>query len=145
MKDIKCYSNRELLIELKDVIKKEGIIIKSEVRASEILLKYNYVAKFENSYIKELYKKLRYAAMERNLNVPDEWYDVLCTNKDVIERINEIKNKEIQNYIFNPYIFQTYSGLNRIEYFFQDIINNEFSYNKIIDYDFKKKKKKHLN
>ena len=101
MKDIKDYTDNELLIELKDTIKKEGIIIKSEVLAGKILSKYyeNFVLTFHND-IKEKYKSLRYEALNRNLNVPLEWYKIECRKEDIINRINEVKDYIIFN-IYN--------------------------------------------
>lgn len=143
MKDIKDYTDNELLIELKNTIKKEGIIIKSEVLAGKILSKYyeNFVLTFHND-IKEKYKSLRYEALNRNLNVPLEWYKIECTKEDIINRINEVKDYIIFN-IYNNIDNneKAFMEIYKIDEFFQDIIDIEINKTKVINIDFKKKKR----
>lgn len=146
MKDIKSYTNKELLLELKNIIKKEGVIIKSEVEASRILSKYydKFVLTFHDD-IKVMYKNLRLEALKRNLDVPLEWYKIECTKDDIIDRINEVKDYIIFN-IYNNIDNneKAFMEIYKIDDFFQDIIEVEINKTKVIDVNFKKKKKKSI-
>lgn len=143
MKEIKNYTNEELLLKLKNVIQEEGIVLLSEVQASKILSSYykSFPLNTHNK-IKEQYKVLRYAAMERNLNVPLEWYNVEYTEKDVIDRINEVKNLIIYNICKNAENKEkAVLEINKTNEFFRDIIDIEINKTKVIDVNFKKKRK----
>lgn len=143
MKDIKDYTDNEMLMELKNTIKKEGIIIKSEVIAGKILSKYyeNFTLTFHND-VKEKYKSLRYEVLKRNLNVPLEWYKIECTKEDIINRINEVKDYIIFN-IYNNIDNneKAFIEIYKIDEFFQDIIDIEINKTKVINVNFKKRKK----
>lgn len=143
MKEINNYTDNELLTELKNTIKKEGVIIKSEVLAGKILSKYyeNFILTFHND-IKEKYKSLRFEALKRNLNVPLEWYKIECTKEDIINRINEVKDYIIFN-IYNNIDNneKAFMEIYKIDEFFQDIIDIEINKTKIINVNFKKRKK----
>jgi len=102
-----CHlSESDLMMELHDEVREFTILTKSEEEASFILQKYNKNEYFDfNDWKKVRYYKLMEVAKLKNLVIPNEWYDVDITDKDVIKRIIEYRNDEIKLIDYNSYFY----------------------------------------
>lgn len=97
LREFKHLSDGELMLEIHNELTKFMILTKSEEEATRILGKYGKSACFNfNNYKKVKYYKLMVCAGLINLIIPNDWYDVLITDDDIIERINEIRNDDIK-------------------------------------------------
>ncbi len=88
-KPYKIMSNEEILKELKDSCGKYAKIFKSIPIANEILEEYGLPRCKYKSDMKEKsrHDKLYKIATERKLDVPQEWYNVSISSKDILRRI----------------------------------------------------------
>ena len=95
--DLNDLSDQNILDVLKVYLPKYLTILDSEKQASEILQKYGVYDSFNdtNKIMKIISKRLIEIAESRNLVIPVEYYQYELNQKDIICRIEEIKNREL--------------------------------------------------
>ena len=105
----KDLADEQLLLALRESITEFVKLKKSIEVANIILLKYSQTIiyyDYKNSIITKRYNKLVDCAMFRNLEIPEEWYDVEIEEKDIINKINREKYELLNwvdkhNYLFD--------------------------------------------
>ena len=98
-------SETDLIGEIQDEVRKFMVLTKSEEAATRILAKYGKEVHFDfNVWKKFKYNKLMISAKFLNLDVPNEWYNVEIDEEDIIQRIREVMNDEINLMTSNFYI-----------------------------------------
>lgn len=145
LKQYADFTDKELLNLFHDIVKDVTIIVSSEREAEILLQKYRrtHPSFFFNKRIKHTYFILKECIRLRGLKVPNEWYNVNMTEKDVIKRLNEARMEEIYQIesckdLFETYLFDEDSYelsdilspeylINRINISYETIIKNEFS------------------
>lgn len=121
------YSNEELLVILKSTIFEYLKIVESEKIAQHILREYCFPRTFMyNLTIKKRFFKLMHCANLRNLEIPNEWFQIEILNSDVIDRLDEIRNMEIEWTVKNEFGENTDKEVDAVNCFFDGIIKNEF-------------------
>lgn len=123
LKKFKDIDNETLLEFLKEEIRKNVILEKSEQRAKEILLKHG-IKTFGliNENQKNRYSMLMELAGLRNLNIPNSWFDVDITDIDIISRIDEFKLQEIHWINEHNYLFDLKDLYNEESYLEEEVI-----------------------
>ena len=112
----KNYTDDMIINLLKIEIPKYKILIKSEMKAIEILSQYNIIAyRTELNKLKmQRIETLIEVAKLRNIFIPFELYQVNITLDDIIQRIDEFKQEEISWITEHNYLFDLYDS--NIEY-----------------------------
>lgn len=114
----KDLTDEELLLAVQKAIYEYAKIKKSIEEANEILLKYNQ-SKIYSTYTSKLiydrYNRLIDCTKFRNLNVPEEWYEVEIEEQDIIDRLNEKKHEELKWIDEHCYLFDLCDQTDGIE------------------------------